>query len=331
MKTAVILGRFQNYKLHDGYKAMLDYATKNYDKIVIILGKSYRKATVKDPLSVEIRKKVIRRAISITTNHKLENILFIKDAKTDVQWCNNLDTLVEGVVENLNFDFLVGRDSFEPHYVGKYKTRFVTIPTVADTSSTQDRDAIKVENVSDIYTFAKGVIHATQQPYPRIDVTVDCALFLYDPEKPGHPKLVLGRKAHEKGYRLPGGFVDTTDKTFRDAVVREMMEETKVVVHNSDLEYVESLNINDWRYRSGPDTCRTSLFIARLDMSKDNNQFKVKDLEAGDDLCEVVKTTLEVFADGSYSMTHPLEKEHQILVDLAVKHYAHVTAALPKS
>lgn len=329
MKTAVILGRYQNFKLHRGYEAMLNYASTNYDKIVIILGKSYRKATDTDPLNVEIRKRIIHRSVSSAILNKLDNILFINDCKTNEEWCSTLDTLVRSTCEG-SFDFLVGRDSFQPHYVeyGKYPDNFVEVPEIPGVSSTNDRDSIDPSKIDDIFTFAKGAIWASQQPYPRVDVTVDCALFLTDPEHERKATLILGRKPNEKHYRLPGGFVDTSDETFRSATCREMLEETNIVLNTKDLQYVESLNIHDWRYRKGRDTSRTNLFMAKLDRTDTGTIFKMKNCKASDDLAEVVHASVHFNVDGSYSINYQIEPEHQVLIDLAVKHYVDITPAL---
>lgn len=315
-KTAIILGRFQNYRLHEGYEKLLDYADKNYDRVVIILGKAIRKSTDCDPLPTWVRKQIISQDVNLSLYQKLL-ILTIQDSKVDVEWCNKLDAMIESLdLESDDFHFLVGRDSFEPHYVGKHKTNFYTISEIPEVSSSNDRADVCINNIYSIKDFAKGIIYATQQPFPRVDPTVDVAIFVK--RLNGDVELVVGRKPTEKQFRLPGGFVDGTDGSFKKSAVREALEETNIVVSQSQLNYVDSLNINDWRYRKGKDNAFTTLYTVYFDMTTpgvelDSIVYRLKDFAAGDDLAEVKYINIkDLHSDG-------LVPEHVILIDKALE------------
>jgi 8-oxo-dGTP pyrophosphatase MutT (NUDIX family) len=63
-------------------------------------------------------------------------------------------------------------------------------------------------------------------------------------------------------WSLIGGISDPDDETLEDTAVRELKEETHVVVDPSKLTYICSKKVRDWRYADGPDDIKTVLFAA---------------------------------------------------------------------
>ncbi|KXH27792.1 hypothetical protein CSIM01_06711 [Colletotrichum simmondsii] len=75
--------------------------------------------------------------------------------------------------------------------------------------------------------------HFDPRGHSRVDkVTVGAAILRYDTPNPSI--LLLKRNSGEKHYsdvfEIPGGKVDATDSTIRDAIVREVGEETQMKV-----------------------------------------------------------------------------------------------------
>lgn len=329
-KTAVIVGRFQNYKLHAGHKALFKYATENYDKIIVCLGTAVRKACKTDPLSTYTRTRLIKREVDLATWQKL-TIVKVVDNKSDVKWSENLDFTCEMQdVLNEGFDFLVGRDSFKPHYHGKYKDNFVEIPEVEGENATKYRENLKdYIRTAHQKSFAQGVIWATQEQYPQVYPTVDVAVIR---EMDGEHYLLLGRKPTEEGWRLPGGFVDPTDDSYAHAATRELREETNLSVGHKRLVYVDSVKLADWRYRKGEDGVMTTLFVCPMNTDSTLNPIRgdsyiLKDLKAGDDLCEVkfVKLTRDLgtgkYTERALDSTIKLEPVHEVLYKKLVDNY----------
>ncbi|KAK1976609.1 hypothetical protein LZ30DRAFT_734232 [Colletotrichum cereale] len=76
-------------------------------------------------------------------------------------------------------------------------------------------------------------LHISSSGSPKVDkLTVGAAILRYDTSGPS--VLLLKRNPDEKYYpnvfEIPGGKVDATDPTIRDAIVREVAEETRLTV-----------------------------------------------------------------------------------------------------
>ncbi|UKZ61699.1 uncharacterized protein TrAtP1_002956 [Trichoderma atroviride] len=76
--------------------------------------------------------------------------------------------------------------------------------------------------------FRKSQLSESGQPYDKI--VVGAAAFRYDPNLTSPSILLLKRAAHEpyfpNVFELPSGKVDPDDKSLKDALVREVKEET---------------------------------------------------------------------------------------------------------
>lgn len=302
-KTAVVLGRFQGPTMHPGYVELLKYTLTSYDRTIIVLGVASRKATDVDPLPVVVRRRLILDycvEVLHMEPHELPTFFIIKDMRDDVPWVKKLDTLIEiaGLDKN-TFNFVSGRDSFKSYYVplGEYPDNFDEVPTVEGASSTKVREELSEINFDDysgenMICLAEGIVWATQQPYPRTDITVDIAILK-------GTEIVLGRKKNESKWRLPGGFFDINlDSTVRDAAIREAFEETKISISRKDCNYIDSMVVSDWRYRKGKDRVVTNLFMVQF---TDDAELKFLDMVASDDLEEIKLVALSELIAESFA------------------------------
>lgn len=262
--VGVIVGRFQTPELHDPHKELISSVVGKHDRTIVILGLSPLKATWNNPMDFDARKSMILEDFPNVT------IVYVKDVHDDLLWSANLDSIIVDLVGPTHTVMLYGgRDSFIQCYKGKFPTTELESTIIISASEIRRKISINSKRTKD---FRAGVIWATQNRYPAAIPTVDIAIV----DKNKH-RILLGRKPHESQFRFPGGFVDPEkDDCVEAAACREAREETGLEI--SDVEYIGSLKVDDWRYRREKDKIITSIFVA-------NYIFGAP--VPGDDICEL--------------------------------------------
>jgi bifunctional NMN adenylyltransferase/nudix hydrolase len=244
--VGVIVGRFQVPDLHEGHRSVISQVVAWHRKVIICIGVSHALGSGKNPLDYITREKMIRHYFpqpEIT-------IVPMIDLPTDEQWSEQIDRTVSALCPVNTIVLYGGRDSFLPHYKGKFKTKALSMNI--SVSGTEVRDAVG-KRVLDTADFRAGVIYATQNQYPKVFPTVDIAVTT-------DTDILLVRKKVDGGkWRVPGGFVHPNDSTLEEAAARELTEECGRFEHGP-MEYVSSLLVNDWRYRWEKDKIITTLF-----------------------------------------------------------------------
>lgn len=262
----VIVGRFQVNELHPGHLELFRQVSDRHERVIVFVGVPRTVPTRRNPLDFETRKKMIQ------AEYPDFIILPLRDERSDEHWSRNLDDHVESVTQFTGQVTLYGgRDSFVPHYFGRYEVHHLDIPS--PTSGTQVREKIS-NRVMQSPEFRAGAIYAAYNQFPRVLPTVDIAM-LHNAGN-GRIKMLLGRKPGESYLRFVGGFVNKGE-TFEAAARREAYEETGQDI--SSLEYLGSYPIKDWRYVQDTDAAITTMFFMGWTMS----QFA----KANDDIAEV--------------------------------------------
>jgi bifunctional NMN adenylyltransferase/nudix hydrolase len=244
--VGVVVGRFQVPELHPGHVELIEGVVKEHDRVLIFLGLSAARVTRNNPLDFEARRAMIAEQFPTVEIH------YIKDQKSDELWSKDLDSLLnDHVGPGQTTTLYGGRDAFLRHYSGNRDVQ--ELERTSYTSGTEARKKVsrKTKSSSD---FRAGVTWAAFNQYPRCFPTVDIAII--DKDK---SRLLLGRKPGEDKFRFIGGFVDGKE-TFEHAARREVVEETHTEI--SDLQYITSMPIDDWRYRGEVDGIVTSFYVA---------------------------------------------------------------------
>jgi len=252
ISTGVIIGRFQVPFLHQVHKELIETVISNHNKTIIILGVSPIPCSSRNPLDFEARKRMILEIFPEVT------IFPLLDNPSDEVWSSNLDTLIQSVTNHKDRIRLYGgRDSFIPYYHGNYKDikELVSSETI---SGTQLRiEATK--NVRSSPDFRAGVIWATGNQFINTIATVDLVIF----DKNNTKVLLCQKKQDTNKWRFIGGFSDVESESYEDDAVRELQEETGIVFNwdTNNIEYLGSMKINDWRYRSEEQKIKTIAFM----------------------------------------------------------------------
>jgi bifunctional NMN adenylyltransferase/nudix hydrolase len=236
---------------------------------------------------------------------------YAKDNRCDDSWSEKLDGQIQDIIGPNDTVVLYGsRDSFLPHYKGKFDTR--ELQATRYVSGTELRAKIAQAPQSNPQ-FRAGAIWASYQRYPTVYSTVDIAVF--DPKE---RRILLARKPLEDGYRFVGGFIDPKDDSFEEAALRELDEECGLTVGLAGLRYVGSKKVDDWRYAKNPsEKIMTHLYVGLYSMGAP---------KAADDIAEVRWFNYDKF-NPKNAIDYSLVEEHTNLWNMAK---VYIDANFPK-
>jgi bifunctional NMN adenylyltransferase/nudix hydrolase len=225
ISLGVIVARFQVPELTVGHIALLNTVRTQCERVIVFLGYNETLApTKRDPLSLSMRIQMLRDFFKANdiTNVEVHSIMDMPGQ--DERWSKHLDTLIEQAwhLHGGTVRLYGGRDSFIPHYKGRYSVSL--IEDMMGTSGTSIRRTVREQTDLD---FRRGVIWAAQHQFDRVFPTVDIAIL-------DHGRVLLGKKPGETLWRFPGGFVDPSDYTLEAAAIRELQEETGLVANHLD-------------------------------------------------------------------------------------------------
>lgn len=245
----VIIARFQSPYLHEGHLSLIDSVSQKHNKTVIFLGVSPVRGSRRNPLDFPTREKMIKQA------YPNLYVLPLADHPLDTKWSQNLDSMLANTFPGSKFILYGSRDSFINYYSGH--AQVVELPEKGQHNSTLIREQLS-DKVLGTEEFRAGIIYAYSNMYEKVFPTVDIAVF-----RNNKTELLLGKKAIDNKWRLPGGFSDPTDENFEAAAQRELREECGDISITS-MQYEGSFRINDWRYRKEVDKIITTLFSTEL-------------------------------------------------------------------
>jgi bifunctional NMN adenylyltransferase/nudix hydrolase len=261
--VGVIIARFQVHELTSAHIDLVQTVAENHPKVIIFLGLSPCMVTQNNPLDFESRKQMLLEKFPNI------NVLYIKDQASDELWSKELDEKIGDLVGPNQTALLYGsRDSFIKYYTGKYATQELVQEVFVSGTELRRQIGKSVKRSAD---FRAGVIWASANRYDTCYPTVDVAIF-----NENYTKILLGRKSRESQYRFIGGFADPQSESYEADAKREVMEETGLEITN--LKYIGSTIIQDFRYKNERDQIKTLFFICHSVLDRP---------QVSDDICEV--------------------------------------------
>jgi bifunctional NMN adenylyltransferase/nudix hydrolase len=297
-QVGVIMARFQVAELHEGHKQLIDTVLHYHDKVIIFLGVNKKTNDKKNPLDFANRRAMI--------NELYPNVVILPqpDVNDDNIWSKRLDNQISLPFGEVSAVIYGSRDSFIPHYKGKYKVIEV-LPKIP-ANGTALRNAIAKSIIPSV-DFRKGIIYHTLNQRPVTFPTVDVCAFNKNGE------ILMAKKPNEHKWRFVGGFVDANDKSYEDAAKREFREETGGTCSVGDFKYITSQKIDDWRYRDDESGIMTTLFLCEYLHGK---------AEASDDIAEVKWIPIREFSNYDGVRTNVIYEHRELMQTLVDKVYS---------
>lgn len=296
-ECGVIIARFQTNKLHQGHIDMITHVTSNHKKVVILLGIPVIQNTKRNPLDFATRQYMLHEMFPNVI------ILPIKDMRDNAKWSAQVDTMISAPFGEKKAVIYGSRDSFIPYYSGKHAV--LELEATDDYNATNIREEVAKETLSSA-DFRAGVIYSVFNQRPTLYSTVDVTAYNDKGE------ILMAKKPNEKYWRFVGGFVDTTDKSKEEAALREFSEETGGNCEISELMYVASQYVEDWRYAKEESGIMTTLFIGK---------YKFGHAIASDDIQEVKWIRIKEFSNYDGIRTKVMPEHRELMQKLVDKMY----------
>lgn len=270
----------------EGHLHLLRTIQNTNDVTQLYIGDRTKNSGSQNPLPWQARAQMIRAYFPDL------QVAMLPDQPENAAWSDALDNSIQQRWPGYVVTLYCSRDGFKAAYSGRFPV--VVVEPIPSQTGTEQRRAI-LENgpVSD-ELFRQGMVYSAMQRYPTVYSTVDVALLSAE-----RTHVLLGQKTTDGDkWRFIGGFVDPSDQSRLAAAKRELREEVGAIEIDW-VGHIDSVKINDWRYRDEPDSIMTDLFLAIYIFGK---------LKANDDLSQV-----EWFPVTTYQ-NHLIEA-HQPLAD----------------
>jgi bifunctional NMN adenylyltransferase/nudix hydrolase len=270
--VGVIVAKFQLPYLHKTFEDIIGHIWEEHDSILIVICLNPLLSSNENPLDLKTREMMIREQFPYNDYPDID-FAFVKDVQSDDIWSSNLDHIIgDKIGIGQTVTIYADKDRVIDVYTGKHPTQVIEPERIVNIAEMRKKFVNKPVRNRD---FRAGVFWKAQNAYPCGFPTVDVAII--DENSDGRRRILLGRKKNETNFRFVGGFFDPEkDKSFEDTARREAFEETGLDV--SDVRYIGSSVVDDWRYKDEPNCIVTSLFYAKYTQGRP---------QADDDLDEV--------------------------------------------
>lgn len=274
-----VIGRFQVDNLHEGHIGLFDFALEESTQVVALIGRTSLLSVDGYALDFQSVTYMIQEMYPDVTCVPLDN------CPDNAGWSAKVDSIVSMLTNpGVTAKLYGGRDSFIPHYEGRYECVEYCPPSdISGISATERREEIAADFVR-TSEGRKGMILATKRSWVKYNAKMCIDVVAWKGGYRDH--FLVGWKKDDPRLRLPGGFVDDGE-TLEMAVRRESAEEFNCQIERP--EYIGSFVIDDWRYRPLGQHITTAAF-----------QCHVSDLEtpeAGDDLVGIKLVSVEWFLE----------------------------------
>lgn len=246
----IIVARFQTPVLHEAHIDLINTVLSKHPKVVIFLGLPFfEESTINNPFDLNIRIGMLKEVFGDRIEYK-----YIDNKECDHDWSDNLDSQIAKTIGPRGTCLLYGsRDSFIPHYKGKYPVEELVSEIMVSGTELRARAA---EHATFDVSARSAICWVLSRIFPAPKVSVDVVVF-----NENKTKILLGRKKKEPLFRFFGGFA-TNKGTFEDDGARETREECNNI-EIGELKYVCSLLVDDWRVRDEVNKIKTIFYACK--------------------------------------------------------------------
>lgn len=295
----VFIGRFQPF--HLGHLAVVKEALSRAGKLIVICGSARQARNPRNPWTVAEREAMLRAALPAGMQERVFVVGCSDRMYNDQQWVTEVQSLVDKVIAVDTASLGSGEAQFKIGIIGSSRSKHtyyldlfpqwqrVEVTDIAGINASQVRHNLFADGgkglcadqlpepvypylqafrQSDIYQRLEAEWRFVQDyrkawsvaPYPPTFVTVDAVVI-----HSGHILLVQRKNLPGRGlWALPGGFINQ-DELIKEAVIRELREETRLKVPVPVLAgSIRSSRVFDHPHRSLRGRTMTHAFLIEL-------------------------------------------------------------------
>jgi bifunctional NMN adenylyltransferase/nudix hydrolase len=255
------IGRFQPF--HLGHEMVINEALKQSNRLVILIGSANQPRTPKNPWTYDERVEMIYGSLSVENRLQVSFEPLHDRPYCEEQWVESVQRLIHKNRHGAKKVSLIGYSKDNSSY---YLKKFPQFSPHIEVDSRETINATDLRNAYFNHKFMAGaplylpknVIEFLREfeksasydyivneqkfldahtkmwafaPYPPTFNTGDAVVI-----QSGH--ILLGQRKNAPGmdqWAIPGGYIQGSDKTYEDAAIRELIEETKIDVPESVL------------------------------------------------------------------------------------------------
>lgn len=245
--VGVVIAKFQVPQLHLGHIHLVSHVRERHEDVLILIGYYPGVRNKKYQLTVGERIAMVEQTFlgqGFTVLPLIDNPLSSK------KWSEDLDVLIKKTFPGRDAVLHGSRDSFIPYYSGVFQT--AEVAPVYEDSGTLWRAATEFPHSVDA---RRAIIWDQEHRPPFIYATSDLAVV----DRENKRVLLIGKKAHGGLLSFVGGHAEKSDGSAAKTARREADEEipgTRI----GGMVYVDSITIDDPRYKGTPDGVMTTFF-----------------------------------------------------------------------
>lgn len=296
----VFIGRFQPY--HLGHEAVVREALSRANNVIVLVGSAHRPRCTRNPWTFGEREAMIRDTLDDASNARVHIAPIMDATYNDDLWITNVRKCVAGIMAAHHAKphrapsvGLIGHSKDRSSYYLRLFPKWpsVDVANLGEVSATAVRDTIfqasveregatamrdlvpasvassleqfitkaSFEQLREEHAFVDRYRAAWDEaPYAPTFVTVDAVVV-----QSGHVLLVeRGARPGKGQWALPGGFINAQE-TLKEAMLRELKEETKIKVPVAVLRgSIAGEGVFDDPHRSARGRTITHAFYVRL-------------------------------------------------------------------
>ena len=266
---------------HVGHMQVIRELFESGKKVFIFLSCDRSFPSKKNPLSFELRKKLLEQAIIAEGyGDRHYEIIALRNRRYNDVWVSELEKAIATHLQkpDLGADQVAlfhGRDGFGKHYIPTGKYPVFEVGEVKGVNATAIRERVLSHNAASGSRSEGAVDQQLRQPDALLFMQVRAVI--KNPE--GKIAIVKYASGDERKFRFLGGYVSPTkDVSFESGLSRKLSKKFGIT-SNDSVSYVGNVAIEDWRHVEAGFKTRGMVYEMQVTQLSDAYDYRAMQIE----------------------------------------------------